>query len=89
MNTLADKEVKAIILDKLRKRGCWGGRYIPLNSLVHWLSKKVKKNGRRVRKAVKQLVNEGFLILHKGRETVSLNPTRSREITEFIARFLP
>jgi len=60
MNSLADKEVKAIILDKLRKRGCWGGRYIPLNSLVHWLSKKVKKNGRRVRKAVKQLVNEVF-----------------------------
>jgi len=49
----------------------------------------VKKNGRRVRKAAKQLVNEGFLILHKGGETVSLNPTRSREITEFIARFLP
>ncbi|RLE59862.1 MAG: hypothetical protein DRN53_06685 [Thermoprotei archaeon] len=89
MDFLADEEIKAIVLDKLRKRGCWGRRYLPLNSLIRWLSKKVKRNGRRIRKAVKQLVNEGFLILHKGGKTVSLNPTRNREITDFITGFLP
>jgi hypothetical protein len=88
MNFLAEKRVKAIILDKLRKRGCWGGRYTPLDSLVRWLSRKVKRNGRRVRKAVRQLVNKGYLILHKRGETVSLNPSKSKEIANFISNFL-
>jgi hypothetical protein len=88
MTFLAEKQVKAIILDKLRKRGCWGGRYTPLDSLVRWLSRKVKRNGRRVRKAVRQLVNKGYLILHKRGETVSLNPSKSKEIVNFISSFL-
>ncbi|HIE14124.1 TPA: hypothetical protein EYP70_02515 [Candidatus Bathyarchaeota archaeon] len=84
MISSAENEVKAIVLDKLRKRGCWGGRYTPLDSLVGWIGKKVKRNGRKVRAAIKQLVNEGYLILHKRGKTVSLNPTRSREITKLI-----
>ncbi|HID91269.1 TPA: hypothetical protein EYP44_04845 [Candidatus Bathyarchaeota archaeon] len=64
--TLIDEQIKAIVLDKLRKRGCWGGRYIALGSLVRWLSRRVKRDGRRVRAAVRQLVNEGYLILIKG-----------------------
>ena len=86
MNSFGENEIKIIVLDKLRRRGCWGGRYIPLDSLVGWLGKKIKKNGRRVRAAIRQLVNEGYLILHKKGETVSLNPTRSREIIKFIER---
>jgi len=86
LNSFGENEIKIIVLDKLRRRGCWGGRYIPLDSLVGWLGKKIKKNGRRVRAAIRQLVNEGYLILHKKGETVSLNPTRSREIIKFIER---
>ena len=74
-----------IVMDKLRKRGCWGGRYTPLDSLVRWLGKKIKKNGRRVRAAIRQLVDD-YLILNKRGKTVSLNPTRSREIMKFIER---
>ncbi len=86
--SFAENHIKAIVMDKLRKRGCWGARYTPLDSLVRWLGMKVKRNGRRVRRAVRQLVNEGYLVLHKRGETVSLNPSKSREITDFIARFL-
>lgn len=57
---------------------------MPLDSLAWWLSKKIKRNGKRVRKAIKQLVNEGYLMLHKRGGTVSLNPARSREILELI-----
>ena len=89
MSSLADRQVKAIVLDKLRKRGYWGGRYGSLDSLIHWLSKKVKRNGRRIRTTIRQLVNERYLILHKRGKTVSLNPTKSREVTELIIRFLP
>ncbi len=84
MISSAEKEVKIIVLDKLRKRGCWGGRYAPLDSLMRWLGRKVKRNGRRVRRAINQLVNEGYLILHKRGKRVSLNPTRSREIIKLV-----
>jgi hypothetical protein len=47
----SDEEVKAIILGKLRNRGCWGARYMPFNTLVRWLSRKIKRNGKRVQRA--------------------------------------
>ena len=49
---------------------------------------KIKRNGRRIQRDVRQLVNEGYLILHKRGKTVSLNPTKSREIVEFIRKFV-
>lgn len=79
-----NKEVKIMILSKLKNRGCWGGRYTPLDTLVRWLSKKIRRDGKRIQRAIRQLVNEGYLILHKRGETVSLNPARSREILELI-----
>ena len=79
-----DAWVKAVVLDKLFKRGCWGGRYMPLDSLVRWLSRRVGRDGRRVRRAVKQLVDDRYLLVHKRGETVSLNPAKSMEIAEFI-----
>jgi len=84
MTELSDEEIKAIILGKLRNRGCWGARYMPLDTLVRWLSRKIKRNGKRVQRTMRQLVNDGFILLHKRGETVSLNPERSREISEFI-----
>ncbi len=82
--THTDAWVKAVVLDKLFKRGCWGGRYTPLDSLVRWLGRRVRRNGGRVRRAVKRLVNDGYLILHKRGKAVSLNPAKSREVAEFI-----
>jgi len=81
---LSDKELKAIILGKLRNRGCWGARYMPLDTLVRWLSRKIKRNGKRIQRSIRQLVNEGYLLLHKKGEAASLNPARSREIIELI-----
>jgi hypothetical protein len=84
MTEVADQQVKALILIKLRNRYCWGARYMPLDTLVRWLSKKVKKNGKRIQRTVRQLFDEGYLLLHKKGATVSLNPTRSREIIKFM-----
>jgi hypothetical protein len=89
MSAFTDNQIKAIVMDKLRKRGCWGGKYNPTDSLTRWLSRRIKRNGRKVRAAVRQLVNDGYLILHKRGETVSLSPSRSREIRDFIEKFLP
>jgi len=84
----SDEEIKADIMNRLMRRGCWGGKYIPLESLVNWLSKKVKRIGRRVRKLIEDLVREGYILLHKGGKTISLNPALSREIVKYVERII-
>jgi hypothetical protein len=85
---LRDEEIKADIMNRLLRKHCWGARYFPLDTLVRWISKKIEENGRRVQRLIRQLVNDGYLMLHKGGMTVSLNPARSKEILEFIRRFI-
>ena len=85
---LSDKQIKADLMHRLLRRCCWGSRYLPLETLVRWIGSRIKRDGRKVQKAVRQLVNEGYLILHKKGKTVSLNPAKSREITEFLRKFL-
>lgn len=84
---LSEKQIKADLMHRLFRRHCWGARYFPLEALVRWMSSKVERDGRRVQRVIRQLVGEGYIILHKRGKTVSLNPARSREITEFIRGF--
>lgn len=84
--SLSDEEVRAAILEFLLKKGRWGSRYHPLDTMARWLGKKVRRNGKRVRRIIKSLVNEGYLLLHKRGQTVSLNPTKSKEIIEYLER---
>jgi len=84
--SLSDKEIKASILEFLVKKGRWGAHYHPLETMVRWMGKKVKGNGRRVRACLKQLARESYILIHKRGETLSLNPSRSKEIIEFIRR---
>lgn len=84
----SETELKALILDWLVRHGRWGGHYLPLDTLVNRLSHVVKKDGRRVRSSVKRLIREGYLLPHKGGETISLNPSVNREILEYIRKAL-
>jgi hypothetical protein len=86
---LTDEGIKAAILNKLKNRGCWGARYIPLDSIAHWIAQKIKRNGKRVQEAVKQLIAEQYLIPHKKGATISLNPAKNNEILEIIRRNVP
>lgn len=81
---LTDEEIMADIMNRLLRKDCWGGKYLPLDTLVNWLAGKVKKDGKRVRGLVKDLVGKGYLLLHKGGNTVSLNPTLSKEIITYV-----
>jgi len=83
-----DEEIKADIMNRLFRRNCWSAKYLPTDTLINWMARKVKLDGKRVKKLIKQLVNEGFLIPHKKGETVSLNSAKSEEIIEYIKRFL-
>jgi len=88
LNDYSDEEIKADIMYKLMRKGCWGAKYLPLESLVRWLSKKIRKNGKRVRRLIKELVKEGYLLARKGSKTISLNPSLSSEIIEYIERII-
>lgn len=85
---LSEQEIKADLMYRLLRMHCWGAKYLPLDTIVRWMSGKIKRNGRRIQRAVRQLVNDGYLILHKRGKTASLNPTKSREIVEFVRKFV-
>ncbi|MEM4246407.1 MAG: hypothetical protein QW390_03830 [Candidatus Bathyarchaeia archaeon] len=75
-------------MDWLERHGRWGAHYFPLDTLVNKISHVVKNDGKRIMKTVKELLNEGYILAHKGGETVSLNPARSREISEYVRRVM-
>ena len=83
-----DSEITADIMNRLMRRNCWGAKYLPLDTLVNWISKRVKRDGKRVKRVVKALVNEGYLLLHKRGKTVSLNPMMSKEVMEYVERWI-
>jgi len=70
----------------LLKKHRWGSYYFPTDTLVNFLSRKIKRDGKRIRKSIEQLVSKGYILLHKGGRTISLNPTRGREIVEYLRR---
>ena len=84
----ADTELRALILDWLQRHGRWGAHYYPLDTLVNKLSHVVRNDGKRIRKIIRELLNEGFIFSHKGGDTISLNPTRNKDIIEYIKRAL-
>ena len=73
-------EIKAEVCWRLKRRNCWGAKYLPVDTLVDWLGRLVKDNGKRVHMAIDVLIKEGFLLVHKKRRTVSLNPRKVHEI---------
>jgi len=64
-----------------------GAHYFPTDTLVNFLGIRIRRNGKRVRKCIKDLVNRGYILLHKRGETISLNSAKSREILDFIRSY--
>jgi hypothetical protein len=81
---LSDDQIRADILNRLMRRKCWGGRYLPAQTLIGWIGRKIVRNGHKVRMAIRDLINAGLLISHKGGSTISLNPSRRVDIHAFI-----
>jgi len=85
---ITDAEIKADIMNRLLRKHCWGAKYLPIDTIINWLSKQTKKNGKRVRKCIEELAKEGYTLLHKKGKTISLNPVRSREVVEYVKAVL-
>jgi len=81
---LSSDELKAAILHKIVRQGRAGAHYYPVQSIVNQLGKKILKNGKSVKKAIKDLINDGLLLSQKKGNTVSANPHRMPEILKFI-----
>lgn len=84
----SDEELRALILNFIMRKGRWGEHYFPIDTMANWLAQVVRNNGKNVRKKVKDLAKEGFLILHKVNTTSSLNPRLRQEIMDYIERNL-
>ncbi|MGQ9597551.1 MAG: hypothetical protein ACUVQY_07350 [Thermoproteota archaeon] len=85
---ISDDEIKADIMYRLLRKHCWGAKCLPLSPLINWTSKQIRRNGRRVRRCVEELTKQGYVLLHKKGEAISLNPTKSRDIAEYIKAVL-
>lgn len=80
---LNDKQIMATIFDKLARRGCWSSmKYRPKESLISWISARVKKDGKRIKRIFEKLIREGFLKTKKSGKVVWLNKNKWREIME-------
>jgi len=85
---ISDEQIKADIMNRLMRRNCWSAKYLPIDTLVNWLAKKLKPDGKRVRRLIKELIREGYLVPHKKGKTISLNSAKSEEIIKYIEKFL-
>lgn len=84
----SDEELEALILNFIMRKGRWGEHYFPIDTMSNWFGQVVKNNGKNVRKKAKELAKDGYLILHKGNTTASLNPQAKQQIMEYIDRYL-
>ena len=80
----SDNELKAEIMYRLQRKGCWGKVYLPVDALVKWLGNKIKRNGKRARKLIDELVQDGYVGRYKKGETIYLNFSRRNEIMKYI-----
>lgn len=85
--TFTDREIKVKILYKLRRKRAWGGKYVPYRSVVSRVESMIKRNGKRVKRIVDELVKDRWLLAKKGGDTLSLNPRRKREIIRIIEEY--
>lgn len=87
--------LKKLILQKLVNSNTWGGKHTPLDFVVKGVPEhyRVTHKGRKVvKQALKELTNDGWIILlskrtgHGSDEHISLNPRKVSEIKQFLER---
>ena len=87
------KTLKRLILQKLVRANIWGGKHTLLDFVIKGVPEHYRNThqGKKVvEKALKELTNEGWIIILEKRngkgsgEHVSLNPRKVSEIKQFI-----
>ena len=83
---MSKDEIQAEVPYKLRRRRCWGEKYLPTDSLVSWIGGQVLRDGEQVREAIDALIKNGLLQSRKKGKTLSLNPARKAEIESHLKK---
>jgi len=86
--TKTDDQIMADLLNKLYRRGCWGGRYVPPESLRGWVSSGIKRNGKRVTKLITELQRKRLIYTHKRGGVISLQSDKQVDIKNFMDEHL-
>lgn len=82
----SDNQLKALIFDKLVRKKKWGHSYLPLDSVMRWIERRVKRNGRRLKRIVQGLVKEDYLLIWKNGNCISLNVKKKEKIIKIRRR---
>ncbi|MEK6961450.1 MAG: hypothetical protein AABX47_09860 [Nanoarchaeota archaeon] len=89
------QSLKRLIIQKLIRGNVWGGKHTPLDFVVKGVPEHYRnthQGQRELEKAIKDLVNEEWIILLQKRtgkgsdDHVSLNPRKVSEIREFLGK---
>lgn len=87
--------LKKLMLQKLVNSNTWGGKHTPLDFIVKGVPEhyRITHKGRKVvEQALKELMNDGWIILLAKRtgggsdEHISLNPRKVSEIKQFLEK---
>jgi|TARA_Y100000310_G_C20443686_1_gene697319 hypothetical protein len=83
------KIIKRIILEGLLTPPRWGSKHTEMRNIKKGFPSKISssnKGKKLIDKAIKELINEGFLLCKKSTQEfhISLNPRMKKEIMEFV-----
>jgi len=85
---LTDDQIKALILNFLLRRRLWGGKYYTAQKMVRYIGQDVLGDDKKVRRCLNELVKDRWINPRKKGNTISLNPSYTKEIPEFIDKHL-
>ena len=81
---MTEEQIMAEILNELLLLGCWGAGHQDVDQLKKWISNKLKKNGKRVDKAINRLNSNQIIGVKNNGKSIYLNPRAKRIIVEYI-----
>ena len=46
---ISDEEIKADLMYRLLRKHCWGAKYLPLDTLINWMSKRIRRTAKELK----------------------------------------
>lgn len=77
-------KLKAYLLHKLRRVGCWKEPFIPLSTLLKFIPSRLTEDTKKV--IDEMVIENSFLLPHKRGKSFSLNARKKEEIIQFIRK---
>ena len=81
------EQIKALIINYLFRRKCWGAKYFNKQKLVRYLGQDVLGDGKKVTRCLDDLVKLRWILTWKKGDTISLNPSYKKEIVEHKTKY--